>query len=417
MPRLLPNAGSAQVSLSAVFNFTAMYTDGTTFIGGFDGIGNALSATLLGSAQTFNGFQFTLGAANVANAVRNATIPLPPGQYTTLLMLSAAINGNQASQNFTVTYADGTTQIFTQSISDWATPSSYTGEYGSAVMAYRNTFSGGRDSVQTIHVYAYMFALNGSKSAVSLTLPANNNVGVLAVTLVKIGMELELKKQSSWYPIILADVQTADGTNYYWSDVEGVYPSSIAGAAQLYSAWIKSAGPFKRTRDLSTDTADLILQNLSGNSIDRDLSAAIKNHEFEGALGVVRLWSPLFFDVLDQFFASLSEQTMAEDEVSFRLLQLFDTAQYDVADDIQSELCTHRFKDAACGSTGTAIVCLKRFIDCNDATRNAVERHNAILSIVPNATLNPPPTSTGGGGGDPGGGGVDGGGGIGAFRG
>jgi len=411
MPRILPNAGSVQVSLAALFNMNAMYTDGATFSsgGGFDSMGNALSATLLGSSQSFNGFQFTLGAANAANAVKQSTIPLPQGQYSSLLMLAAAVNGNQAAQNFTVTYADGSTQIFTQSISDWAIPAGYTGEYATNVMSHRNTFSGGSDSAQSIRVYAYMFPLDGSKVPISVALPANANVGVLAFTLVKIGMEAELRKQAGFSPIILLDIQTADSSTFFWSDFEGSYPSIIVAGTQFYSPWVKSAGPFKRTRDLSTDTADLVIQNLSGNSIDRDAARALQQHEFEGALCIVRLFHPFFFDVIDQFYYSLTEQSPAEDEATFRLLQLFDTVQFDVAADIQADVCTHRFKEPACGSTGSATVCLKRFVDCNDATRLAVERHNAILSIVPNATLvHIEPISDGGLGGLTGGRGVGG---------
>lgn len=398
MPRFLSGAVSVQVSLAASFNLAAMYTDGTAFgTGGFGG-GTALSATLLGSSGSFMGFPFTLGPPNVANAVKNAIIPLPQGQYSSLLMVAAAINGTQAAQNFTVNYADGSTQTFTQGLSDWAFPDNYTGEYTLAVMPYRNTFSGGSDSSHNFRVYGYMFYLDGSKVPISLTLPANNNVGVLALTLVKIGMQLELSKKIGFSPIILLDIQTADGSTFFWSDFEGSYPSIIVSGTQLYSPWVKSAGPFKRTRDLSTDTADLVIQNLSGNSIDRDAARALQQHEFEGALCMVRLFHPLSFDVIDQFYYSLTEQSPAEDEATFRLLQLFDTVQFDVAADIQADVCTHRFKEPACGSTGSATVCLKRFVDCSDATRLAVERHNAILSIVPNATLvHIEPISDGGG--------------------
>jgi hypothetical protein len=392
----------------------AMYNDGATFTGGtsFDGIGNALSATLLGSSQTFNGFQFSLGLANVANAVKNSTIPLPSGQYNYLLMLAAAVNGNQAAQSFTLNYTDGTSKVFTQSISDWATPASYSGEYGSSVMAYRNTFTGGRDSAQQIHVYAYAFPVDGSKIPASWVLPANNNVGILAITLVQLGMQNELRKQVGYGPVILMDVQSADGATFFWSDFEGTFPGLMVSGNQNYSPWIKSAGPFKSTRDLSTDTADLVIQNLSGNSIDRDAAGVLGDHEFEGALCIVRIFHPFYNDVIDRFDYSLTEESPSEDEVSFRMLQLFDSSQYDVAADIQTDTCTWRYKEKACGSTGSATTCLKRFIDCSDATRAATERHNAILSIVPNATLvHITSGGGGGGGGDTNGGRVGGGGG------
>ncbi len=223
------------------------------------------------------------------------------------------------------------------------------------------------------------------------------------------GMELELKRPGGFMPYVLMDVQTADGTNYFWSDFAGTFPAVIVAGNQVYSPWIKSAGPFHRTKDLTSDTADMIMQNVSGNTIDRDVALALKNHEFEGALAIVRLWMPLLNDVLDSFFTYLTEQSPSEDECSFRMLQIFDPAQYDVADDVIGELCTWRYKDAMCGSTGSALTCPKRFIDCIDATRTASERFNGILSIVPNANLNPPPVGLGGGGGGGNGDGGDGG--------
>jgi len=97
-------------------------------------------------------------------------------------MLATGVNGNQASQTFTVTYTDGTTSTFTQSLSDWFSPQSYAGESQAATMAYRNTGAGGKDD-RTFYLYEYSFALNATKTVSSITLPGNNNVVVLAMTL------------------------------------------------------------------------------------------------------------------------------------------------------------------------------------------------------------------------------------------
>ncbi len=52
-----------QVNLAAAFNRTGITADGATFSGGFDGVGAALSANLLGSSLTANGATFMIGAA------------------------------------------------------------------------------------------------------------------------------------------------------------------------------------------------------------------------------------------------------------------------------------------------------------------------------------------------------------------
>ena len=68
-----------------------------------------------------------------------ATIALPAGSYTALNFLGTAIYGNKTAQTFTVTYTDGTTSTFTQSMSDWGAAQNYTGETVASAMAYRLT--------------------------------------------------------------------------------------------------------------------------------------------------------------------------------------------------------------------------------------------------------------------------------------
>jgi hypothetical protein len=166
-----------------------MVTDASKFTGsgldgGLNGQVTAYSANLLGAQQTVGGTTFSFGPANVANAVSGKTVPVPAGQYSTLKMLAMAVNGNQASQNFIVTYTDGTSSLFQQSLSDWFTPQSYAGESKALTMAYRDTSMGLRDN-RTFLLYGYSLPLNASKKLSSITLPNNRNVVVLAMTLTK----------------------------------------------------------------------------------------------------------------------------------------------------------------------------------------------------------------------------------------
>jgi hypothetical protein len=205
------------------------------------------------------------------------------------------------------------------------------------------------------------------------------------------GTELFLSKQGgSFVPVILVDIQTLDGTQYFWSDYEGSYPTKFTGATQFYSGWIKSGCNFTCTRDMTSNAGDMLLQNLSGNTIDRDVAGALKNHEFEGAYAVTRLWIPLLDVAIREFHCSLTEQNPKEDEAGFRELQLFDPTQYVIAGDVEVETCTFRFKSAQCGSTGTAVFCPKRLVDCQDATRAAQERFPAILTTIPTTVFVPP---------------------------
>jgi hypothetical protein len=179
----------ASVSLASFYNRAGMYTDGTTFTnpatGGIDGGGAAYSATLLGSALTWNGVQFNFGPANVTNVISgaNQTITLPPGNYSVLRMLATGLQGNQASQTFTVTYANSTTSTFIQSLSDWFTPQNYTGEAKAVPMGHRNSSNGTTDN-RTFYLYGYSFNLTSSKIVQSIRLPNNGNVAVLAISLI-----------------------------------------------------------------------------------------------------------------------------------------------------------------------------------------------------------------------------------------
>jgi Glycosyl hydrolases family 16 len=185
-PTATTSTGTATiVSLASAFNVNAAYTDGTTFSasGGIDGVGSAYSSTLLGSSLSWAGTSFNLGATNQLNGVRNATITLPAGQFTTLMLLGTGVNGDQASQAVRVNYTDGTSSTFTQTFSNWLNASqNVAGQQIALTAAYRNKSTGVKDN-RAFNLYGYSFALTSTKTVSSLVLPASNNVVVLAATL------------------------------------------------------------------------------------------------------------------------------------------------------------------------------------------------------------------------------------------
>jgi Bacterial Ig-like domain (group 3) len=177
---------SVAVSLAGTFNQVGITTDGRPVTGGgLDGAGNALSARQLGTSQTVGGVTFTIGAAGSSNIVQatGQTLSLAAGKYSKLELLATSVNGNQANQTFVVHYTDGSSQTFTQSLSDWAAPQHYSGETVAVSMPYRNT-SSGSPGVGTFDVYEYTLAINSGKTIASITLPNDSKVKVLAMTLV-----------------------------------------------------------------------------------------------------------------------------------------------------------------------------------------------------------------------------------------
>jgi len=179
------NGGPVPVNLSGAFNINSgIVVDGTTFSsGGLDGGGNSYSSNLLGSSVTFGGTQLTFGPANALDAVANATVTLPSGRFSSLKVLAAGVNGNQASQTFTVHFSDGTSQSFTQSISDWAHPQNFAGETIVSTMTYRDQSTGVMQT-RTVNLFGYVLTLNSTKTVSSITLPATRNVVVLAMSLI-----------------------------------------------------------------------------------------------------------------------------------------------------------------------------------------------------------------------------------------
>jgi len=176
---------AAQVSLSPAFNITGISSDGETFTGGLDGVGYAYSETLLGATQTFDNTLFDIGPANAPDAVsaNGNAVGLPAGQFSALRMLATGVNGSQAAQSFTVTYNDGTSAAFTQSLSDWFKPQNFAGESMAVTMARRNS-NLGLPNNGPFYLYGYSFSLNNTKTVSSITLPNNTNVKVFALTLV-----------------------------------------------------------------------------------------------------------------------------------------------------------------------------------------------------------------------------------------
>ncbi len=178
-----PAAQTAVVDLSASYNVSGIAADNLPFTGGgLDAGGRSYSGVLLGASQTVGGILFGLGPMGFADAVSGQTVTLPAGKFTSLNMLATALNGNQTSQKFTVTYSDGSTTVFTQNMSDWFTPQNYSGESRAVPMNYRDNSTGTTDG-EAFNLYGYSFPLNSAKTVKSITLPLNRNVVVLAITM------------------------------------------------------------------------------------------------------------------------------------------------------------------------------------------------------------------------------------------
>jgi alpha-mannosidase len=178
-------ANTVPVDLTSAYNLTAIYKDGSKFAvsDSIDNDGAGLSAEQTGLDQVGAGVVFKLGPANSPDAVSGKTISLPGAHFSGLRLLAFAVNGSQRMQNFTVTYTDGTSSSFMQSLSDWSDTGNAKGESPAGEMAYRVMGDGSKDA-NPFYTHAYSFALEPGKTVKSISLPANRDVVVLGITLV-----------------------------------------------------------------------------------------------------------------------------------------------------------------------------------------------------------------------------------------
>jgi hypothetical protein len=185
------------VNLASAYNLNGIYSDGTTFsTAGLDGDGNAYSSNLLTANRILSGIQFNFGPANALDVVQSTgqNIALPAGQFTTLQLLGTAVNGHQVGQTLIVTYTDGTSTTFTQTFGDWSSGLGGAANESEAVaMPYVDGANGSKVEGQR-NLYAYLLALDSTKTVASLTLPKNANVEVLAATLTaqNVGTQINL---------------------------------------------------------------------------------------------------------------------------------------------------------------------------------------------------------------------------------
>ena len=170
-----------------------MATDGTPFFGGgfdsdgyaysWDAMGNAASGGMrVGSTLAWNGVTFDLADPNQPNFTWAAgqTIAVSQGNYTTLNLAGAGVNGSQQNQQITLTFTDGSSVVWTQSFSDWGSPQNYGHEAIVSTQSYRNTASGGTNQF-TNHIYGYSYTIPTGKTLASISLPNNPNLRLLDV--------------------------------------------------------------------------------------------------------------------------------------------------------------------------------------------------------------------------------------------
>lgn len=187
-PRVLPavQAGtSVSVDLSSLFSVGGIRSEKSTSAGsGFDGEGNTYPEASLSGQKVVKNVSFKIGPANGRNvlACKGEVVALPTGKHRSIWLLGSSIEGSHKDQEITITYDDGSHRTFHQNFSDWYVPESFPGEVRAIRSDYRLMPDGSHDG-RTFFVYSYGFDLDPAKTVKSISLPNDDGVRVLAISL------------------------------------------------------------------------------------------------------------------------------------------------------------------------------------------------------------------------------------------
>ena len=165
-------------NLAAFYNNVGVSVDTNTNAANYDGAGYSYSATALanagvtpGGTVTYGGLSFTWpitsGSGQNDNVVTNGQVVTLTGNGSTLGLLVSAAYGPLTGTG-TITYTDSSTQQFTMTSPDWATPNGATNI--AITSAYRNAANNGKQS-GTIDIYGITVPLNAAKTVASVKLP------------------------------------------------------------------------------------------------------------------------------------------------------------------------------------------------------------------------------------------------------
>jgi hypothetical protein len=153
--------------------------------GSLDSVGSSLAAQAFTRPLYAGLHEFSLGSLSGAapNLVSTAgqTLTLPAARGQALELLVFAVHGAQAGE-FRVAYSDGSSQVFTRTISDWAATTLAPGEEYAVAAPYRWVPTGAEYG--NFHVFMHSLPLDATKTLASLGLPDNAYIKLVAATVV-----------------------------------------------------------------------------------------------------------------------------------------------------------------------------------------------------------------------------------------
>ncbi|HEX6340545.1 GH92 family glycosyl hydrolase [Umezawaea sp.] len=155
--------------------------------GNLDGKGWSFPAEQLPAAgpRTVTGVDYliptTTGTARNVLTARGQRTYLTPKAYTTLDLLTTAVNGDQRV-DVTVTYTDGSTSTATLAVTDWASAAGPKFGEDTAITATTRYNVNGTADGRTVRIWHVAVPLDPTRTAASFTTTPNQNLKVLALS-------------------------------------------------------------------------------------------------------------------------------------------------------------------------------------------------------------------------------------------
>lgn len=180
-------------------------------------------------------------------------------------------------------------------------------------------------------------------------------------------------------PAHLLDVQDPNGNCYYWGSRAISAPAAITAngiaATEAYLPWILSVPEWKFHRSMQTDMGTVLLQALSGDTLQRDFEKIVRKSALEGSLFVYRRWHADAEAASREVHGQLTVDDSDPETVSLSCRQLNNPSE-DITPQYQlGEICQWRWSSVQCGSTQPT-PCQQSFPTCQVLQRIFVVINN-----------------------------------------
>jgi len=184
-------------------------------------------------------------------------------------------------------------------------------------------------------------------------------------------------------PVFLLDVVRTNGDSFHWADAPftttpvhtGNTPAWAAGLLNpppiwdnYYFPWLMNADGFHLYRTMQADSATLVVQNVTGNSLQRDVAGLLRGATFEGALFAFRIFQPESQEATFEYHGRLTLVSAGEMQCQFGTVPLFDEGNVDANPYEYSEMCQWTYAHPGCDDA-TNNPCQNTYSTCRQTNR------------------------------------------------